>query len=610
MHTISYLPRQAAMSPNERYHDPGATDVRPDNADRPTAGDTVHSSHETSGHQIKEEFDNYERQGMPPLAEHTLTDTHSCARLLADFSEQLVVAHTPGTEIQSVLYVVDPATGLVSCNRGQTLALSMHVADQIVADYKKWSSEIPSAEGQCPGSEDLPPLPSKLAVISHARALRSARAPDLHQKVIGGVLEHDLRTGGILASKLTVRPHASLDLDMSVIGTLNGILDVRTLRILQPADAATRFISRSTGVEYYQKAQDPRVDRILPPPSEVDHQSRIGFIMRWIGWHITRPPKRDFLGLISEGNAGKTTLVNTVLAGLGDYANVIRSEALGGGQDSSNPGSHNDDLLRFGGGRRLVFVMEARCHNKEVLNLVTGGDPMTTRPIRRAVVEFPTTAGLAIIGNTPGTGQSSGAVLGIGGDDEVSASLRDRIRIVRLPRRGDGEGIPEDATELAVAANRTWWTTDFRQAALARILEWAVVMIDQQDPPEPTDEMVADQAIQESAERLSWQMGFISRILTTDPKSAILEGAGAGQSLHRAADSYSVYQEYLRWHQANGVTGSPLHRRAVTDALFLHYRGLKGVAREGKIPVGDRSQRPKTVYFDGYYICDLGVDGI
>ncbi len=209
-----------------------------------------------------------------------------------------------------------------------------------------------------------------------------------------------------------------------------------------------------------------------------------------------------------------------------------------------------------------------------------------------------------------GMGQSSGAVLGIGGNDEVSAALRDRVRIVRLPRRGDGEGIPEDATELTVAANRTRWTTDFRQAALARILEWALVMIDQRDPPEPTDEMVADQAIQESAERLSWQTGFISRILTTDPKSAILEGAGAGQSLPRAADSYSVYQEYLRWHQANGVTGSPVHRRAVTDALFLHYRGLKGVAREGRIPVGDGSQRPKTVYFDGYYICDLGVDGI
>ena len=123
---------------------------------------------------------------------------------------------------------------------------------------------------------------------------------------------------------------------------------------------------------------------------------------------MTHPPQRDFLGLISEGNAGKTTMVNTVLAGLGDYANVIRSEALGGGQNSRNPGSHNDDLLRFGGGRRLVFVMEARRHNSETLNLVTGGDLMATRPIRRAVVDVIVTAGLAIIGNTPGTGPDRG----------------------------------------------------------------------------------------------------------------------------------------------------------------------------------------------------------
>jgi hypothetical protein len=158
------------------------------------------------------------------------------------------------------------------------------------------------------------------------------------------------------------------------------------------------------------------------------------------------------LGLISEGNAGKTTMVNTVLAGLGDYANVIRSEALGGGQNSRNPGSHNDDLLRFGGGRRLVFVMEARRHNSEMLNLVTGGDLMATRPIRRAVVDVIVTAGLAIVGNTAGPDQSNGAVLGIGRDDEVSAALRDRVRIVRLPRRGNGEGSPSDDMELAAAA--------------------------------------------------------------------------------------------------------------------------------------------------------------
>jgi hypothetical protein len=155
-------------------------------------------------------------------------------------------------------------------------------------------------------------------------------------------------------------------------------------------------------------------------------------------------------------------------------------------------------------------------------------------------------------------------------------------------------------------------TAEFREAALARILEWAVVMADRQDPPEPTDEMARDQAVQEAAEAegYRWRSEFVPRILTNDPERAIVDDADAGQGVPRVADSYSVYQEYLRWHQANGGSGSPVHRRAVTDALFCLYSGLQDVGREGKIPVGDGSPRLKTIYFDGYYICDLGVDDL
>ena len=597
------------MSPTP-YPPLQAADVHSTKTGLPAAGDFAHTPCDTSGRPVGGDSDSCERLGMPPLAEHTLTDTHSCARLLAAFSDRLVVARTPRTDLQSVLYVVDPATGLVSRNRDEVLALSMEVADRLLADYDDLTEQVSSAEGEGPDSTSLPPLPSRAAVINHAGALRSARAPERHQKVVGGVLEHDLRHGGTLASRLTVQPHASLDADMSVIGTPGGVLEVRTLQVLHPAEAGHRFISRNTGVEYRRDARNPHVDQILPPASEVDHQSRLGFIMRWIGWHITHPPRRDFLGLISEANAGKSTLLNTIMAGLGDYIHVIRAEALAGGSASAGPGAHNDELLLFGAGRRLVFVMEAKRHNRELLNLLTGGDLVPTRPIRRAAVEFTVTAGLVIVGNTPGREQSTGAVLGIGGDDEVSAALRDRVRTVRLLRRGESGGSPPDDMGLAVAANPSNWTADFRQAALARILEWAVVMVDRRDPPEATAEMAADRAVQESAERPRWQSEFVPRILTTDPERGILEDAGSGQSVPRAADSYSVHQEYLQWHKANGGVGSPVQRRAVTDALFRHYPGLKDVAREGKIPVEGSGKRPKTIYFDGYYIGDWDVDGL
>ena len=64
----------------------------------------------------------------------------------------------------------------------------------------------------------------------------------------------------------------------------------------------------------------------------------------------------------------------------------------------------------------------------------------------------------------------------------------------------------------------------------------------------------------------------------------------------RRADTYSVYRSYLVWHEANGDGNPPATRRAVTDALFDHYRGLGDVAREGKIPVEAGARRPKTVF--------------
>ena len=133
----------------------------------------------------------------------------------------------------------------------------------LLADYDDLTEQVSSAEGEGPDSTSLPPLPSRAAVINHAGALRSARAPERHQKVVGGVLEHDLRHGGTLASRLTVQPHASLDADMSVIGTPGGVLEVRTLQVLHPAEAGHRFISRNTlPVPHTHKTSPANCDRL------------------------------------------------------------------------------------------------------------------------------------------------------------------------------------------------------------------------------------------------------------------------------------------------------------------------------------------------------------
>ena len=606
MSTPALPSRQHPLFPEEPHGSSEASGDTPTSIGPPSTDGVSHTPRKTEGHTVGPKVATSEIPGMPPLSDQTLTVTHSCARLLANFSDQLVVARTPSTELPSKLFVVDPVTGLVSSNGDSILALSMDLADRLLDAHDDLMAHLASAEGHDPAGP--PRLPSRAALINHAQDLRSHRAVARHQMVVGGVLEHDLRNGGILSDRLTVRPHAHLDADMGVIGTPGGVLDIRTRQILPPTEAAKRFISRSTGVAFRPGARDPRVDLILPVPDEVDPGSRTEFIMRWIGWHMTHPPNRDFLALISAGNSGKSTLANTLLAGLGDYCHVVRPEALARGR-APGPGSHNGELLLFGGGRRFVFVPEAAHFHHETLNRATGGDLMATRLIRAATVEVIVTAGLVIIGNTPGTHQDTGAVLGIGGDDEVSTALRDRARVVRLPRRGEDEGGPPDDNALSIAALPAKWTTSFREAALARIVEWAVVMADCEHPPEPTTEMVMDRVAQQSAESSNWQTGFIPHLLTTDPEKAIQDDGAAGRRVPREANSRGVYQAYIRWHEANGG-GSPLaQRRAVTDALFRHYSGLNSIKREGKVALPDGG-RTKTVYFDGYYIRDLDVDGV
>ena len=606
MSTPALPSQQHPLFPEEPHGSSEASGGNPTTIGPPSTGDVAHTPCETEGRTFGPEVDTSKILGMPPLSDQTLTATHSCARLLATFSDELVVARTPRTKLPSTLFVVDPATGLVSSHHDSILALSMEVADRLLDAHDDLMANVASAEDH--DSAGPPRPPSRAALINHAQALRSHRAAARHQLVVGGVLEHDSRHGGTLSDRLTVRPHADLDADMDVIGTPGGVLDIRTRQILPPAEAARRFISRSTGVAFRPGARDPHVDLILPPPDEVEPGSRTEFIMRWIGWHMTHPPRRDFLALISEGNSGKSTLSNTLLAGLGDYCHVVRPEALARGR-APGPGSHNDEMLLFGGGRRLVIAPEASHFHHQTLNRATGGDQLATRPIRTAAVEVVVTAGLVIVGNTPEKNQDTGVVLGIGGDDDVSTALRDRARVVRLPRRGEDDGGPPDDKGLSIAAHPTKWTMAFREAALARIVQWAVVMADCEHPPERTTEMVMDQAAQQSAESSGWESDFIPHLLTTDPEKAIKDDGGAGRRVPREADSRGVYQAYILWHEANGGASPPAQRRAVTDALLRHYPGLNSIKREGKVALPDGG-RTKTVHFDGYYIRDLDVDGL
>ena len=78
MGTTPYPPRRTAVSPDERSEGLRAADTQSPGKDIPSHEDSTHKPDDASA--VTGAFDRSHRPGMPPLADHTLTDTHSCTR--------------------------------------------------------------------------------------------------------------------------------------------------------------------------------------------------------------------------------------------------------------------------------------------------------------------------------------------------------------------------------------------------------------------------------------------------------------------------------------------------------------------------------------------------
>ena len=120
-------------------------------------------------------------------------------------------------------------------------------------------------------------------------------------------------------------PH-ELDRDPWVLNVGNGTLDLRTgkLRTHDRADLLTRLVP----VPYYAVATCPIwlafLDRIM-----AGNEQLISFLQRAIGYTLTGSSRERVLFMLhGSGANGKSTLVETIAALLGDYARSTRAETL------------------------------------------------------------------------------------------------------------------------------------------------------------------------------------------------------------------------------------------------------------------------------------------
>ena len=175
-----------------------------------------------------------------------------------------------------------------------------------------------------------------------------------------------------------------LDRDPWLLNVANGVVDLRTGELL-PHDRA-RLITKLVLHPYDPGAPCPTwlafLDRVLSGKREL-----IKFVQKAIGYSLTgRTVERALLILWGTGRNGKSTLLDTMLDLLGDYAARTTTDTLLATRDNAIP----NDVAALKG-KRFVFASEAeegrRLAEAKVKDL-TGGDTISARFMRGEWFDF------------------------------------------------------------------------------------------------------------------------------------------------------------------------------------------------------------------------------
>ncbi len=232
--------------------------------------------------------------------------------------------------------------------------------------------------------------------------LAASASDPTEAKAWGQWAQKSLSQRAINATLEMAKPHlevkvSDLDAHPELLNVRNGILDLARGELLP--HSPEWLLTQQTNVEYDPEAQCPKwldaLDMIFEGNDEM-----IRYLQMCLGWSIggRSDIKALFFMYGPSGNNGKSTITETMIELLGDYALKTESDSV----MVKHYGAVNSPFIVKFRGRRFVVASETESKQKWSTKLVkdlTGNDTITAAAKYEAPIQFKPTHKLWVYGN-------------------------------------------------------------------------------------------------------------------------------------------------------------------------------------------------------------------
>ncbi|MFO0840679.1 MAG: phage/plasmid primase, P4 family [Phycisphaerae bacterium] len=238
-----------------------------------------------------------------------------------------------------------------------------------------------------------------LGILDEAKGLSGDAQRELIEWAMASQKRDRLTAMAALAQPEVAVGPDDLDADPWAFNCLNGTIDLSTgdLRPHRQDDLITKLAA----VEHDATAPCPRFDLFLKQVFDSD-EDLIRFVQRWHGHCLTGDVREQYLPIYhGEGNNGKSVLLDTISAIMGDYAGEAPPDLVTVRKHPEHP-TEIADLL----GKRMVVASETERDAELRLQLIkrlTGNARLKARRMREDYFEFTRTHKLILVTNNKPT---------------------------------------------------------------------------------------------------------------------------------------------------------------------------------------------------------------